>query len=43
VLNLVMELCLLVSFLGAGLTIPLLDVGRATAVLFNVVLPEVTA
>ena len=38
-----MELSLLVKFLGADLTFPLLDVGWAAAAPFDVVLPGVTA
>ena len=43
VLNLVMELCLLVDFLGADLTFPLLAVGWAAAAPVEVPLPEVAA
>ena len=43
VLNLVMELCLLVDFLGADLTFPLLHVGWAAAAPFDVAVPEVAA
>lgn len=43
VLNLVMELWLLIDFLGADLTFPLLDVGWAAAAPVEVPLPEVAA